>query len=65
MEVARTKLGIGLQKVESGHFKGFRARWNCDVQTLSSRLEKAVENLVIFDKFSRTKVVQSSCEEDM
>ena len=23
MEVARTKLGIGLQKVESGHFKGF------------------------------------------
>lgn len=64
MEVARTKLGIGLQKVESGHFKGFRARWNCDVQTLSSRLEKAVENLVISINLSY-KVVQSSCEEDM
>lgn len=65
MEVARTKLGIGLQKVESGHFKGFGQGGIAMCKPFPSRLEKAVENLVIFDKFSRTKVVQSSCEEDM
>lgn len=49
MEVARTKLGIGLQKVESGHFKGFGQGGIAMCKPFPSRLEKAVENLVNFD----------------
>ena len=64
MEVARTKLGIGLQKVESGHFKGFGQGGIAMCKPFPSRLEKAVENLVISINLSY-KVVQSSCEEDM